>query len=515
MRYSHLSRLPGHSFLSEAWAGFLESGIRSERAEGYVSNALLMLVTVIIAFVVFAFHDPSMKLVLAVVAFAVFFIAFLNMSFALVILIFAMQLSPELSLGSTPGRAIVVRVEDILLIVVFTAWLARTALHKELGILRKTRLNAPILAYIAVCAISTTLGGVLGTTDVRRGVFYVGKYFEYFLLFFMVSNSLRTRKQAVVFVTCMMVTCMVVGIYSTAESFATGDRATTLFEGAEGEPATLAGYLIIMMSVMLALFLHLSTFKIRAVLAACFSFLVIPLLYSLSRGGWMGFVPMYLTSAFVSKRGKEVLILLLAIAVIAGPSIMPQKIISRAASTFVKGQLETKYKGRVPLDDSSVARLVSWAESVNMTSRQPLIGLGVATGGPVTDNQYGLILRETGVLGVAAFIWLVVVLLRTCWRSYRDPRLDEFGRGVSLGLFSAIIGLLTMGATAAVFIIIRIMEPFWFLAAIVAVLPDVMASEITQTVSLPVGPNVQSMQATGINRGPDGHRAPAQGEQNK
>lgn len=44
---------------------------------------------------------------------------------------------------------------------------------------------------------------------------------------------------------------------------------------------------------------------------------------------------------------------------------------------------------------------------------------------------------------------------------------DSFYRGLSLGLFAGFIGLLFHAVGSNTFIIIRIMEPFWFLTAMV------------------------------------------------
>jgi hypothetical protein len=57
-------------------------------------------------------------------------------------------------------------------------------------------------------------------------------------------------------------------------------------------------------------------------------------------------------------------------------------------------------------------------------------------------------------------------------RSFLHEGVDDFGKGLSLALISSLSGLLLMGTGAEVFIIIRIMEPFWFLAAIVTMLPE-------------------------------------------
>jgi hypothetical protein len=50
---------------------------------------------------------------------------------------------------------------------------------------------------------------------------------------------------------------------------------------------------------------------------------------------------------------------------------------------------------------------------------------------------------------------------------------DDWERGLTLGFLAGFIGLLVHGFAAGTFIIVRIMEPFWFLAAIVVMLLEV------------------------------------------
>lgn len=88
----------------------------------------------------------------------VFIITFINTDLALIILIFSMLLSPEFKLAEVPAQAVVVRIDDILLIVVFFSWLAKMAINKELGLLRHTSLNPLIIAFIVVCILSTVIG---------------------------------------------------------------------------------------------------------------------------------------------------------------------------------------------------------------------------------------------------------------------------------------------------------------------------------------------------------------------
>ena len=112
-----------------------------------------------------------------------------------------MLLSPELKIAEVPARAVVVRIDDILLIVVFFSWLAKMAIN-ELGLLRKTHLNSLIIAYIFIYIISTIIGILNGRIHPLKSFFYILKYIEYFTLYFMVSNNIKNKKQIKIFIFC-------------------------------------------------------------------------------------------------------------------------------------------------------------------------------------------------------------------------------------------------------------------------------------------------------------------------
>src|SRR5262245_49252162 len=125
-----------------------------------------------------------------------------------------MLLSPQLGTGAgvAEGRRIVIRSEDLLLLVVAFSWLAKTAVNKELGLTLKTPLNRPILAYVAATGIATLIGYLTGTVAGYGGAFYVLKYIEYFIVYYMVVNNLVDRRQAWRFVTAAFMTAVIVSL---------------------------------------------------------------------------------------------------------------------------------------------------------------------------------------------------------------------------------------------------------------------------------------------------------------
>ena len=121
--------------------------------------------------------------------------SFLSAEVALYVLIISMLLSPEFIVGGIAGKAalgrgITLRFDDILLVIIGFSWFLKTAIKKELGLFLRTPLNRPIAYYLAVCLVATLFGFMMGRIKGLTGFFFVLKYFEYFIVYFMVVNHL-------------------------------------------------------------------------------------------------------------------------------------------------------------------------------------------------------------------------------------------------------------------------------------------------------------------------------------
>ncbi len=108
--------------------------------------------------------------------------------------------------------------------------------------------------------------------------------------------------------------------------------------------------------------------------------------------------------------------------------------------------------------------------------KNPFFGYGV-TGFSFLDAQYFRVLVETGLLGFAVFIWLVVAIFKVASRAYLACRDDEFLGGLATGYYAGYIALLVHGAGSNTFIILRIMEPFWLYTGLIIVAGEIREAE--------------------------------------
>jgi hypothetical protein len=95
----------------------------------------------------------------------------------------------------------------------------------------------------------------------------------------------------------------------------------------------------------------------------------------------------------------------------------------------------------------------------------PLFGFGV-TGVGFIDGMYFRVLGETGVLGLLTFLWLQFSVMLMTYRVIRKTN-DSFTRAFAIGFLAGHVGLMFHGLGTSTHLIIRIQEPFWFLAALV------------------------------------------------
>ena len=408
-------------------------------------------------------------------------ISFVNTEVALYILIIAMLLGPQFTAG--PGDAfaargrggLTLRFDDFLLVVVGFSWFLRTAINKELGLFPSTPLTKPIGWYFTACLLATLFGYLFGRVKTIAGVFFVLKYFEYFIIYFIAINHLREKKQMKRFVFTLLLVCFIVCLVAIYQ-VPSGGRVSAPFEGEPGEPNTLGGYLVLMLSISLGLILNYGSKMKKIALAALIVFILVSLAATLSRSSWLSLVPMIFILIYLSKK-KLIIIIPLMIIVAMSPVIITKNVKDRALFTVTQSPEEGQLRiGGARIDTSTSARLESYRMVLTRDFiKHPLLGHGV-TGYSFVDGQYPKVLADTGLIGFFTFIFLLYVAYKNALIAYRKTK-DPFFSGLSLGYLAGLIAMLVHAIGANTFIIVRIMEPFWFLTAMVIMIPSIEAHE--------------------------------------
>lgn len=461
---------------------------RGEAAESRLEfpffAAFMVFCSIVVLTVHVAMGNPALTIALAV-SMIVFGVTVVRVEYGVAILVVATLLSPEIDLTGEPvgSQAVNVRYNDLLIGVIFLGVIVKNAFEGRTAFWRPSAINPAICAYFGICIISTLLAvrANLPAWDRRLAFFVMLKMIEFYMIFFLVGNAVRdmraVRRQTYLFLIVAMIVCVYgMGMISTV------DRVGTPFEAQGSEPNTLGGYLMIVMCAAAGLYTQAPRRRVKLLLLFVGAMAFIPFLYTLSRASYAALLAAFVALGVMSRRTS--ILAVVAATLILSPVLMPDDVKDRVNYTFQRGSGEPlviagKDLG-VQVDKSTHERLYVWQKVKFLLSVAPWFGGGLAWE-KVLDSQYARVIMETGMLGLAAFLYLQFQLVRTCRQASRWA-MDWFGKGLALGVTACVLGLIVHSLGTISFLIIRIMEPFWFLVALVVVIRACAIEQHTRNV---------------------------------
>jgi hypothetical protein len=413
----------------------------------------------------------------------IFLVCFFSVKLSLVLLILSMLLSPEIVVGATAKREITARIEDVLLFTMTLSWMVRMAIFKDIGFMLKTPINRPMIVYSAIAVLATTLGVFRGNVGAAPGFFFTLKIIEYFFLFNVVVNYVQTEKDIENMLTVLLFVCGIICVYSLFMVTTGGDIAAP-FEGSRGERNTLSGYLVLMGSVAAGVLMNTKYNIERALLAILLGTIIITLLFSISRSGWISSIVAVLV-LFTCSKQKNIYFMILAVMFFILPFFLPQVVHDRINFTFHQNSYDLSQQFElfgIRLDTSTSGRIFAAQAVVKQFLTHPFLGFGL-TGAFFLDGQFFRVLLEMGIFGLAAFIWLLSGVHNIIFGTMRQE-LPSRLRGMVVGFYAGFWALMAHSLSANTFIIVRISEPFWCLAGLTVILHSIKHSEAETTKSL-------------------------------
>src|SRR5713226_5482847 len=293
--------------------------------KGLIIAVPLALAAALSLFIVSSDTALILRIVVSVV---LLLVAFVSTKISLYLLVFSMLLSPEFLIGGltggggAAGRGITLRLDDFLLVVIGFVWLAKMAIHKGVMPFLRTPLNRPIVFYIIAAGLATLIGLLGGRVKPMSGFFYWLKYYEYVFLYFMVVSAVTTKEEARGLVIASLVTCFLVSLYAVAQ-IPSGERASAPFEGVSGEPNTLGGYLVFMLSIGTGLLLTRGAVPSKIPLLILVGVGSLGLMATLSRSSFLAAGVVVLVVAGLLAYRRPLLLPILLIGVLASPWWVP------------------------------------------------------------------------------------------------------------------------------------------------------------------------------------------------
>jgi hypothetical protein len=332
---------------------------------------------------------------------------------------------------------------------------------------RNSPLNVWIVLFMLVPVFST-----VAAPDMREHIKgTIPAVVDLFLLYFVVLENLRTKRQLQRIVGVLLGTTLVVAGIGT-EQYLIGpsmvhtyllSHVAALFVGPgyaeirtplmlaqieSGQfrsvasifvnPSDYGGFLLYSFPLALAVAVMGDNRKWRIVHAVLALLFGLNILVSLARSAWLGLGAAVLLVLFAAARRKPLMVMaMFALALILlglssvvpmlGESVVPGTVQARAAETISRGTLSTSWR----------TRLGWWQDVLTEVSRSPLLGTGVLF---KTHSQYFGILLLFGALGLGMHLAIVGSAVLILLGIYRVTA-DGYSRAVSLGACAAVVGV--------------------------------------------------------------------------
>jgi putative inorganic carbon (hco3(-)) transporter len=355
-----------------------------------------------------------------------------------------------------------------------------------------TPVHLLILLYWGIAVVATALSPVK-----KAALIDLATLTLYLLLFALCARVLRSPRLRSGIVTLYLLVSLIVGVYGLRQWFFGAAQLATWVDPESplskttrvysylGNPNLLAGYLLpaVILSLV-AIFVWQSWIKkalaltMLIVSSAC-------LILTFSRGGWIGLLvgllaaiallvywqsvqlpPFWRTWSLPIMLGGLMGILVLAV-------IFVEPVRLRVFSIFADRQ-----------DSSNNFRRNVWDAVFEMIRDRPIIGIGP---GHNAFNQvyplyqrprysalsaYSILLEvavETGFVGLACFLWLIVVTLNTAFLQVRRLRQSRNAEGFWLiGAFATLLGMLAHGVVDTIWFRPEVNTLWWLMVALIA-----------------------------------------------
>ncbi len=401
---------------------------------------------------------------LGIIAILVFVATMVNPRVGLFLIIFSIILSPEFRVFDRP-----IRIEDILLMVVILAWVAIMATQGKDFV--STPLNAPILIYLFINFLSLVNALVFGNVSPFTGnpqnisfsLLSFFKKIEYFMVFFVVVNTVKNFKHVRQYIVLMFVTCSI----SNAFALYQGSQVEFTRVNAPFDPEanTFGQYLMMHILLMISIFSASKNIFQRGLLASLLAYTLSAFMLTYSRGAYLALLLSALFLGFMRERA----ILLIIFIILAFANILFKSSVIERVDSGMREIQEWRQGTADPGGNAFIHRVNSFQQGFSVALNYPLLGTGIGNV-PLEriEAQLPREALETGFTGLFAFLWIMVCIVKVCWECIQKTR-NNYVHRLSFAMLAILVSYTISGLSAIPFTTIRTAEPFWFLCGLVAV----------------------------------------------
>jgi O-antigen ligase len=369
--------------------------------------------------------------------------------------------------------------DELLFVLICLAWPVQMALRGKISY-RLTPMDLPILLYLAVAAFLF----LVRSPQLGIAIEGVRVYVEYMLWFFIASNLLLNKAQARALINWLVllgtlvalhgVYQYIVGVQIPSHWLDSTESVRTRVFSIVGSPNVLGSFLVLVIPITISQLLSANSRLWRYFYALCLVPMVLSLFFTYSRGAWLAMAgALFIYGLLYNWR----ILLALVAAAYTAPRIIPG-IAARIGYLLSPAYL---------LSSARAGRVARWNVALDKLNNNPLFGEGFGRyGGAVAarhipssnyvDNFYLKTAAESGLVGIAAYVLLLLSGIRCAMNSYRRLT-DTYLKGLAVGLIVGLLGVLLHNGVENIFEVPMMASYFWLLLGMTAALPHLEGQE--------------------------------------
>jgi putative inorganic carbon (HCO3(-)) transporter len=359
----------------------------------------------------------------------------------------------------------------VLFLIAAGLWLAGRA--------REGRLRTSPLGVALLLVGATGLISALGADQVPNSMLEALRILTVVVMFVVLEQLVAEHGFAKKVLIAVYVALAVVVAYTVIASFAGPPPAEVKgsfvrISGPFAQSTAFGRYLMFLLIFGIGLYRHLSG-KLRAAMAVLLGLSFVLLWLTNTRSAILGVAIGLVVVALVERSAK--LLVALGLIAVLGVALLP------AVGDRFAQLADARAVGGAPTGNTLAWRLGYWSEIVSLADRNPVTGIGPNMTQFQTDeakkphNDFLRAYVETGIVGLLAYIAMVVLLLQAGLRALRRAPPDTLARGIAAGNLGCVVAFIAVSAATNVLSSVATM---WYLVSFAAVASAPLHKRLTE-----------------------------------
>ncbi|MBR4874641.1 MAG: O-antigen ligase family protein [Clostridia bacterium] len=352
-------------------------------------------------------------------------------------------------------------------------------LHDEKFTFSKSSVNTAVWFFIIAL-----IWGCINSFNFVSSASQVAVHLSFILFYFVVLNTIRTKKQWMALVKLFLLSAFVVALYGIAQNFLGVDSAESwvdeeMFEDIKvrvysffNNPNVLGEFLVLTIPMTLAVIWGKAKISHKTLFGFVLISMAACMIFTWSRGAWLGvFFAVALLLVIMDKRWVFVGILgLIAVPlllVLSGHTAILDRLLS------IGNTADTSTAYRVSIWQASVKMIRDfWVSGIGIGSESyksvyPVYALAGADFALHSHNLYLQTWVEMGILGITSLLALLLTFVRkTFSKAIIESRKKDNTAKMVIAMGTGVLGFMLQGLTDYVWYNYKILMIFWLLVAL-------------------------------------------------